>query len=155
MFWNPSLVESAPPGAGPKLNAGPSNIHAPGWQRLRRGELLLSSKCAAGGCWHCRCADRVHRHTRDVCLYCDSRDAYRPQKYPAPRELRKRSSPHEGRPGVHRVLQCLPGVARNLGRQALVVSAVVAGGDSSPLCRGRRARERLLQSLNTTFLRGG
>ena len=46
-------------------------------------------------------------------------------------------------------------VWRNLGRQALVVSAVVAGGDSSPLCRGRRARERLLQSLNTTFLRGG
>ena len=107
------MVESAAPGSGPKLNAGPSNIHAPGWQRLRRGELLLSSKCAAGRCWHCRCADRVHRHTRDVCLYCDSRDAYRPQKYPAPRELRKRSSPHEGRPGVHRVLRCLPGVAES------------------------------------------
>ena len=42
----------------------------------------------------------------------------------------------------------------NLGRQALVV-AVVAGANSSPLCSGRRARERLLQSLNTTFLRGG
>ena len=71
---------------GARQSAGALEILA------QAGNLILSRKCAAGKCWHCRSVDRVHLRIRDICLYCDCRERHRLQTRPP----RHPSSPEGG-----------------------------------------------------------